>query len=110
LLAEEQEVAPIIVLNKKDLLDEKGETNPGFKQECLERAEYYRQLGYPVISLQANTERAEDAAGVEFVRDSLKGKITMLSGHSGVGKSSIINKFAPEIVQDVEPDSNIFYK
>ena len=33
-----------------------------------------------------------------------------MSGHSGVGKSSLINRFRPEIVQEVEPNSDIFYK
>src|SRR5690606_33316642 len=37
-------------------------------------------------------------------------KITVLSGHSGVGKSTLVNLFEPEIIQAVEENSDIFYK
>ena len=40
----------------------------------------------------------------------LKGRVSMLSGHSGVGKSSLVNLFEPELVQAVEKNDDIFYK
>jgi ribosome biogenesis GTPase len=44
-----------------------------------------------------------------LLKETFAGKINMLSGHSGVGKSSIVNLLRPEIEQDVETDG-IFYK
>ena len=50
------------------------------------------------------------SAAAEDIRASLENRISIFSGHSGVGKSSIVNLFRPEIVQEVEPNAEIFYK
>lgn len=50
----------------------------------------YTTIGYPCMKLCAKTEE-----GFEALEKELKGKITLLSGHSGVGKSTIINKLLP---------------
>ena len=52
----------------------------------------YEQIGYKVflISVKNNT-------GIEEVKKGLQGKITLISGHSGVGKSSLLNIIFPEI-------------
>ena len=52
----------------------------------------YTTIGYPCSTLCAKTEERLDA-----LRDDLKDKITLLSGHSGVGKSTIINKLVPGV-------------
>ncbi len=52
----------------------------------------YTKIGYPCSTACAKTEE-----GLGTLRDNLKGKITLLSGHSGVGKSTIINKLVPGI-------------
>lgn len=52
----------------------------------------YTMIGYPCSTLCAKTEE-----GLDALRDDLRDKITLLSGHSGVGKSTIINKLVPGV-------------
>ena len=105
-LAESEEIRPIIVLNKRDLLEE----DSGFRAKCAERIGVYQSLGYEVYCMQANAKGATRDPVTKELAAVLKGKITAFSGHSGVGKSSIINLFKPELVQAVEPDEEILYK
>lgn len=50
----------------------------------------YTQIGYPCFRLSARTGQ-----GIDAVKDELKGKVTLFSGHSGVGKSTLINTLLP---------------
>jgi ribosome biogenesis GTPase len=109
-LAELQNIEPIIILNKLDLLNEAAAEHPDFVRQCHERTQYYRDLGYEVYSLQANAKKARSHAEIKRLMAKLSNRISMFSGHSGVGKSSLVNLLSPDIVQDVEPDSDIFYK
>lgn len=70
-------VGAIICFNKMDLI----------KEEDLELIKIYQDIGYKVIN--TSTYLGE---GIEALRENLKGKITVLAGPSGVGKSSLINK------------------
>lgn len=76
----------ILVFNKKDL----------FKQKEIERyvelEDVYTNIGYKVLLVSA----AKDAS-MAAVEEQLKGKTTLMSGHSGVGKSSIINRLLPDL-------------
>jgi ribosome biogenesis GTPase / thiamine phosphate phosphatase len=105
-IAEVQELPITIVLNKKDLLKEGTKE---FLSQCSERVAYYRSLGYEVIELQA-TKRSKCRSSVERLRDIFNNSISLVSGHSGVGKSSLVNLFKPEIEQDTEVNDDIFYK
>lgn len=108
-LAEREGIPAIIVLTKKDLLEAEGDTP--FTAQCVEMEEIYRKLGYQVFSVQSNLDDAmEKDPQFERLGELLDGRITLATGHSGVGKSSIVNLYDPEIIQPVEPDSNIFYK
>lgn len=106
-LAELQGIKPIIVLNKKDLLANEKQQ---FIDDCAANVGVYRSLGYKVYSVQANAPLAKKNIEVQELKMDLKGKISMLSGHSGVGKSSLVNLFEPELVQAVEKNDDIFYK
>lgn len=92
-VCEAYHVPAIVVFNKTDLYRKK-------ELELLEEAmEIYEPVGYEIMamSLAANS-------GVEEVAAQLKDKTTLLSGHSGVGKSSFINHILPGVsikTQDV---------
>lgn len=82
--AEAYDIPTSLVFNKLDLFSPKG-------LEIL--AEYktiYEQLGYPCYEVSALK-----GTHIEDLRPLLKDKVTLLSGHSGVGKSSLINVLIP---------------
>jgi len=79
-------VPALVVFNKSDLYKRKESE----KFEQLQ--EMYEHIGYKVFLISvANRE------GIEELIQELKGKITLISGHSGVGKSSLLNIIFPEI-------------
>ncbi len=91
--SEAYHVPSIIVFNKSDLYKKKE------MERFEELKEMYESIGYQVVlmSIEAKT-------GIEEVKSLLKDKVTLLSGHSGVGKSSFINVVFPELklkTQDV---------
>jgi ribosome biogenesis GTPase len=85
-ISEAYHVPAIIVFNKADL----------FKKKELEKfaliKEIYEPIGYRIqlMSIEKND-------GVQEVIELLKNKTTLLSGHSGVGKSTFINAVFPEL-------------
>ncbi len=106
-LAESQRLPAVIVLNKQDLLASCEKEK--FVQECAEMAEIYRSIGYPVYQFTAEDRRSMGRNGMAQLKEIFQNKVSLLSGHSGVGKSSLINLLRPEIEQDVEKD-DILYK
>ncbi|MGL5682500.1 MAG: ribosome small subunit-dependent GTPase A [Marinifilaceae bacterium] len=82
--AEAYNIPAIIVFNKMDLYDE---DNYAY---VMGLTAIYEQIGYKCIHCSTITGK-----GVDEVRALLKDKITVLSGLSGVGKSSLINKVEP---------------
>lgn len=76
-MMEEQELPIIICFNKDDLADE------GFQQQMRDT---YEPAGYRVIFTSAKEE-----AGIDAIKEILKGKTSTVAGPSGVGKSSIVN-------------------
>lgn len=84
--AEAYHVPPVIVFNKSDLYRKKE------MQLFEERKQMYNAIGYKV--LLASVEKGE---GIEEIKNILKDKVTLLSGHSGVGKSTFINAIFPEL-------------
>lgn len=86
-------VPAAIVFNKADLHRKKEE------EKYNEWKQMYESIGYKTFLISV-----EKQMGIEEVKDFLKNKITLLSGHSGVGKSSFINIICPDLVlktQDV---------
>lgn len=51
----------------------------------------YTQIGYPCFKISAKKNE-----GIDTIKEELKGRITLFSGHSGVGKSTLINAILPE--------------
>jgi ribosome biogenesis GTPase len=74
---EEANIQPIIVINKVDLVD------PASLQSCVS---VWGQLGYPVLLVSAITGQ-----GIDRLRNVVAGKDSVVTGQSGVGKSSILN-------------------
>jgi len=91
--SEAYHVPAIIVFNKTDL----------YRKKELEKFEelksVYERNGYQVLSMSL-----QQREGIDEIKSCLQNKITLLSGHSGVGKSSFINIVFPELAlktQDV---------
>jgi len=91
--SEAYHIPSIIVFNKIDLYKKKEQ------QKFDEVKDTYEAAGYKVMGMSITTNE-----GVEEVKALLKDRTTLLSGHSGVGKSSFINTIFPELAlrtQDV---------
>ena len=83
--AEAYRVPVVLIFNKTDLLDE---DESRYQQMLIT---LYETIGYECRAISA-----EKGDGVEELRPLLEGKITLLSGNSGVGKSTLINRLVPE--------------
>lgn len=90
-----------IIVNKMDM---------DFKDKELEHLqdirEIYEPLGYPVFEISA----LNDDDLKEQFKPLLEGKTTLLSGHSGVGKSTLLNKLVPEAKQTTKEISKFSAK
>ena len=84
--AEAFRISTTIVFNKTDILHEEG---LAFQQEIID---LYEKIGYNCLVTSATR-----GDGVEAFRELLAHKTTLLSGHSGVGKSSLVNAIAPTL-------------
>ena len=80
-------VKPFIVFNKSDL----------YKQKELDKYEGWKAM-YEAVGYKVFLVSAEKKEGVEEVLEMLKNKTTLISGHSGVGKSSFLNVVFPDKV------------
>jgi ribosome biogenesis GTPase len=86
--AEAYRVPVIIIFNKTDLLAEEE-----FRYQKMMRT-LYETIGYQCIELSAAT-----GEGVDELRSFIKEKKSLLSGNSGVGKSTLINQLIPDAEQ-----------
>ncbi|CAN5409451.1 ribosome small subunit-dependent GTPase A [soil metagenome] len=84
--AESFRIPTTIVFNKADILSDEGLE---FQQEIIE---IYERIGYQCLSTSAT-----EGEGVDAFRNLLDHKVTLLSGHSGVGKSSLVNAISPDL-------------
>ncbi len=86
LMTEPHEIPVVIVFNKGDLYDNEDVAT------FFAMKEVYEKIGYRVLATSV-----VDRKGLDAFRDVLKGKISLLSGQSGVGKSSLINAIQPQM-------------
>lgn len=84
---EAYDVPPALVFNKTDLLGKKNS-----EKTLNELTEIYRSLDYPVFHTSV-----KDPGSVQEFSDFIKDKLVVLIGHSGVGKSTLINAIDPEL-------------
>ncbi|RNL82756.1 ribosome small subunit-dependent GTPase A [Sinomicrobium pectinilyticum] len=84
--AEAYDIEAILLFNKADQYNE---------EELLEvkyLAAMYRQVGYECIGVSALNGK-----NIDKVKERMQGKVSMFSGHSGVGKSTLVNAIEPRL-------------
>ena len=79
-------VEPLVCVNKCDLLKD-----PADREQLQQEMAVYRDLGFPVLLCSTILND-----GLDELRQQLDGKTCVFVGHSGVGKSSILNALDPE--------------
>lgn len=84
--AEAFRIPVTIVFNKMDLLNEEE------KDQIFEWAGLYQELGYGVLFTSIPLNQ-----GISEFKEMFEGKVSLMAGHSGVGKSSLLNIVAPTL-------------
>jgi ribosome biogenesis GTPase / thiamine phosphate phosphatase len=85
--AESFRIPQVIIFNKKDLLDPDD-------AELVDAIMFmYQKIGVHCLSISSLHD------DIQAVKDLLMGKITLIAGHSGVGKSTLLNRIAPGLEQ-----------
>jgi len=84
--AEAYDIPAMLVFNKLDLFSGEG------LEILADYKSIYENIGYPCFEVSAT-----EGTNIDQIQDILKDKVTLLSGHSGVGKSSLINALLPDL-------------
>lgn len=84
--AEAYSVPVVLVFNKTDLLDD------SLMRYQRMMTDLYETVGYKCVAVSAET-----GEGMDGLMEMLRDRITLLSGHSGVGKSTMINRLLPGV-------------
>lgn len=88
--AEAYRVPVVLVFNKVDLYNESE------REELEYLTALYSNIGYECLHTSAT-----ECNGINELKEMMRGKVSLLAGNSGVGKSSIVNAIAPEIAARV---------
>lgn len=94
--AEAYRVPVVLVFNKTDL----------YTPEEIDELQYLEAL-YESIGYRCLRTSASMGEGVEQLREAMRGKVSLLAGNSGVGKSSLVNAVAPQLAAKVGEISKI---
>ena len=97
--AEAYRVPVVLVFNKADLYNE-AEVAPMESLIAL-----YESIGYRCLRTVATSGQ-----GIEEIKDIVKGRVSLLAGNSGVGKSSLVNAVSPETAARIGEISKIHNK
>jgi len=92
-------IPAFILFNKVDIL---GEDELAYQMEI---SEVFKSVGYQVLSISAL-----EGEGLSDVENILKDKVTLVAGHSGVGKSTLLNNLSTDISQKIEGISDFSLK
>ncbi|NUY82590.1 ribosome small subunit-dependent GTPase A [Flavobacterium sp. MAH-1] len=84
--AEAYDIKAVLVFNKIDTFDE------AMLDEQLYMQHVYSQIGYECLRVSA-----KEGKGIDKLKDMMIGKTSMFSGHSGVGKSTLVNAIEPTL-------------
>ena len=93
--AEAYSINTVILFNKIDVYDEETIL------EVKYLASIYRKIGYECIGISATTGK-----NIDKVKEMMLGKISMFAGHSGVGKSTLVNAIEPTLDLKTKEISN----
>jgi len=83
--AEAYDIPPILIVNKIDLF----RNDPSLQKKIERFKQIYTAAGYPVLETSA-----VDGTGLEHLKERMKNRVSMFTGNSGTGKSSLINAVA----------------
>lgn len=87
--AEAYEIPQVLIFNKKDILNDEERAT---QQQLVDT---YEKIGVKTLQISALDENQKDVMRL------LQGKTSLMAGHSGVGKSTLLNKLSSEIQQTV---------
>ncbi len=92
-------IPTVLLFNKTDIYSDE-ET-----QQLNELIAIYEGVGYSCFKTSL-----EEHSGIDVIKNIFNEKITLLSGHSGVGKSSLLNTLNPQVERKVKPISAYYDK
>jgi ribosome biogenesis GTPase len=84
--AEAYHIPAVLVFNKLDTC------SPEQENEIDALATIYQTIGYKTLKISAT-----EGQNIDEIKSMMQGKVSMFSGHSGVGKSTLINAIAPDL-------------
>ncbi|MGB0881305.1 MAG: ribosome small subunit-dependent GTPase A [Vicingaceae bacterium] len=84
--AESYHIPTIIVFNKIDIYSDEEKEELAFLKYC------YENVGYQCLTVSATEQ-----TNIDSIKEVMKGKVSVISGHSGVGKTTLLNTIEPTL-------------